>query len=88
MPGVDDALRVDAGARAAILLGIFVLRIDIGEAGLDRVELVAPDAAVQHLEPARGRVELPARFLVLTSGIGNGKSSGPSIRIASCRPPP
>ena len=61
--GTDDAPRIDAGAgTGAILLRIFVLRIDIGKAGLNRVEFVAPNAPVQDLKPAGGRIERPVRF--------------------------
>jgi hypothetical protein len=55
----DDSLGVDAVAANAFL-GIFLLRIDEGEAGFDGVELVAPDAAGENLLTACRRVELPA----------------------------
>src|SRR6202008_3577630 len=47
----DDPLRIDAHTVAAILIGIFVLCVDKSEAGLDRVELIAPDAAVEDFPP-------------------------------------
>ena len=60
----DDALRIDAGAGAgAVFFGIFVLRIDIGEAGLDGVQFVAPNAPVQDFKPACGGIEFPVRAL-------------------------
>src|SRR5262249_41468347 len=47
----DDALRVDADTiPGPVFLGVFVLRIRIGEAGLNRVELVAADAAIEDFE--------------------------------------
>ena len=42
----DDALRIDAFAGAGTsLFGVFILRIDVGETGLNCVELIAADAA-------------------------------------------
>src|ERR1700693_2355641 len=60
----DDALRISgAGAADAIFVGVLVLRVDIGKAGLDRVELVAADAPIQDLKPAGGCIELPGGAL-------------------------
>src|SRR6185437_732856 len=58
----DDALRVDADAVAVVTVGIFVLGIDKGEAGLDGIEFVAPDTAEQDFLPPARRVELPPRL--------------------------
>ena len=53
-------LGIDAHTRSGpVLLGIFILCVDIGKAGLDRVQFVASDAPVEDLEPACGGVELP-----------------------------
>src|SRR6202043_3183300 len=60
----DDALRVDADPLAAILVGIFVLRIHVGETGLDGVELVGADAPIQDLHPAGFGIEAPGVALV------------------------
>jgi hypothetical protein len=49
-----------AGARAgAILFSIVVLRINIGKAGLNRVELVATNPALKYFLPSSGSVEPP-----------------------------
>src|SRR5215468_3786383 len=45
-------------ARLGIILA---LRIDVGEADLDRAELVPPDAPIENLFLSVGRVEAPAR---------------------------
>src|SRR4029077_19986473 len=44
--------------------GIFVLRVDVGEAGLDGVDLVAADAAEEDLLPAGFVIEAPRVALV------------------------
>src|SRR4029077_7347645 len=43
----DDALRVDAVAGDAFV-SVFLLRVDKGECGLDRAQLVAADAAEEN----------------------------------------
>lgn len=40
--------------------GEVTLRIDVGETGLNRGRLVAPDAPIEQLLPAGRRVEVPA----------------------------
>ena len=56
----DDALRINAGTGpGAVLFGILVLRIDIGETGLDGVQFIASNAPVQDFKPACGRIEFP-----------------------------
>src|SRR5262245_66444711 len=53
----DDALRVcvDAGS-GPVLLGVFVLGIDVGKTGLDCIQLILPDPPAQHRRRPRGRV--------------------------------
>src|SRR5262249_41371504 len=58
----DDALGIDAVAADAFL-GVFLLRIDIGQRGLDRAQVVAADAAEQDFVAAGRGVELPAAVL-------------------------
>src|SRR5579871_3742703 len=53
-------LRVDADALAAILVGIIVLGVYKSEAGLDRIELVAADAAIENLLAPLVGIEFPA----------------------------
>src|ERR1700716_1766294 len=60
----DDALSVDAYTFAAVLVSIFILGIDKGESRLDRVELVAADTAIEHLNAAFVGVELPSGLCV------------------------
>ena len=55
-------MRVDSIAGNAPL-GIFLLRVDIGRTGLDRVQLVAADAAIEDLFAAGRGVEPPAAVL-------------------------
>src|SRR5262249_6762175 len=55
----DDALGIDADAGAMILLGVFVLGVDVGKTGLNRVELVTPDAAEEYFLATGGGVEPP-----------------------------
>ena len=52
----DSALRIDSRPRAAVLVGIFILRVDIGERGLDRVELVASNPTIENLDAAGGPI--------------------------------
>src|SRR5262249_1838017 len=58
----DEASRVDAGARYA-LVGVVLLRVHIGEGGLDCRELVAADAPVEDFLATRCGVEPPSRIL-------------------------
>jgi len=44
-----------------MLVGILVLGVDIGETGLDRIQLVAADEAIQDLDTPRVGVEFPSR---------------------------
>src|SRR5262249_21973939 len=58
----DDASRVDAGSRYP-LVRIVLLRVHIGESGLDGRELIASDAAIEDFLAARRGVELPPAVL-------------------------
>src|SRR5262249_19641837 len=58
----DDALRVDSVASDSLLC-IFVLRVDIGEAGLNGPQLVAADAAKKNFFASGRGVELPRALL-------------------------
>src|SRR5262249_59367949 len=58
----DNALRIDPGSGTAVLVRIFIFGVHKSENGLDRVKLVASNAAVQNFLPSRSRVELPALF--------------------------
>src|SRR5260221_263827 len=65
LPGsADDALGIDTSTLSGpVLLGIFVLRVDIGKTSLDRVQFVAPDAPIQDFEAAGRGIKLPASLL-------------------------
>src|SRR5262249_14640725 len=58
----DNALCVDAIAGDAPV-GIFLLRVDIGETGLDRAQLIAADAAIKDLIAAGCGIEAPGAVL-------------------------
>src|SRR5262249_46304731 len=58
----DDALRIDSIAANAPL-GIFLLGVDISETGLDRVQFVAADAAIEDLLAAGRGIEPPGAVL-------------------------
>ena len=62
--GADDALSIHPDALASILLGIFILGIDKGQTGLDRIELIPPDAAIENFETASFRIELPSGLVL------------------------
>src|SRR5262249_44231916 len=60
----DNPLRVNAGTGAgAILIGIFVLRVDVSERRLYGVKFVTADSARQDLLSSGGGVELPSTIL-------------------------
>jgi hypothetical protein len=56
----DDALRIDAGTFAAVLVGIFVLGVDESEAGLNSIGFIAPNAAVENFQAPCGGIKFPA----------------------------
>src|SRR5262249_43431326 len=58
----DNALCVNAIAGDAPV-GIFLLRVDIGETGLDRAQLIAADAAIKDLLPSGRGIEPPGAIL-------------------------
>src|SRR5207248_9175625 len=60
--GADDALRINAILGEAFV-GIFLLRVDIGEGSLDGAQLVAADAAIENLLAAGRGIEAPAVVL-------------------------
>src|SRR6516225_454213 len=56
----DNALRIGGGASAGARdLGIVILRIDVGEEGLDRVQFVVADAAEQDFLQAGFGIKAP-----------------------------
>jgi len=60
----DETLGIGAGAAAAVIvLGVFLLRIDIGERRLDGGKLVAADAAIEDFQTPGVGVELPRAIL-------------------------
>src|SRR5207302_6204038 len=60
-----DALCVDPHSLAStVLVGVFVLGIHVSQRGLNRVQFIASDAAIQNLDAPRSRVELPASPVV------------------------
>ena len=60
----DDALGIGINAGAgAILLGVFVLRINIGKRGLNCIQLVFADTTRENLLAARRRIEAPHSVL-------------------------
>src|SRR5262249_8642001 len=74
----EDTLRIDADTFAVVLVGVLVLGIHKGEAGLDRVELVATGA------PGHGFPGAPPPYRTAThppcARAGSGTESRPARR--------
>src|SRR5947208_16413728 len=78
--GANELLRIlQQRIFLPIALVVFALRVNVGKAYLNCVQLIATNAPVENFLFALLRVEAPTRA-ALTSGIGNGHSSLPTCK--------